>query len=164
MNRELEQRLQDGLPPFAGDTVCSAPLVAIPLVRHALREAIRLLRPTTAEELLFRLEDRGAAGAFSGLARPTRWNEIESWLQSDQRLFLARSGEPDVWVGIYPRSFSFYLRFYVDHEILPPGKPLEGRFDLTCGAIAAAQFEQALVRQELGETTRRPGFQHFASR
>ena len=89
---------------------------------------------------------------------------IESWLQSDQRLFLARSGEPDVWVGVYPQNLPFYLRFYVDHEILPPGKPLEGRFDLSCGTATASQFEQALVRQELGETTRRSGSGRFSRR
>lgn len=163
MNSSLAQRLKERQPPFAGETVHSAPLVPVPFVRRALTEAVRVLRPLTGTQRLFRVTDRSATDASTGVAVPTTWNEIESWLHSDQRLFLARSGELDVLTGIYPESYSFYLRFYVDHEILPPGKPLEGRFDLSCDAATAASFVATLTPHELNTTSRGTCSEFFAA-
>ena len=148
MNEELERRWRSDTLPFDGHTLATEDGVPALDVRRFLIKAIECLEPIHGSSKLYKIDDWHEHDGFVTSATPVTWSELRSWLASDQRLFIARSGEVDVYVGIYPEDYSFYLRFYLDQEILPPGRPLEGAADLS------ASFELVSYLQgELEETT-----------
>ncbi|MEM7231195.1 MAG: hypothetical protein AAF517_03420 [Planctomycetota bacterium] len=132
MNVELRRRLLAGEAPFDGEVLCAKETEAVALIRLALRPIVRGLRATAPSAVLYRLQDWYAAGGPVTTGSVTSWDLVESWLRSDQSLFLARTGEEGIPLGIYPDDYSFYLRFYVDHEVLP-GQSLDGSYDV-CGS------------------------------
>ena len=132
MNRQLVDRLRSGASPFDGVTIVGDTGDPVVLVRRALRAIVDCLAGRYPDRILYRLQDSYAQDGLVTTGHVVSWPEVRSWLAADQRLFIARSGEPGVRIGVVPDDPAFYLRFYVDHEVLP-GASLGGHYDVTIG-------------------------------
>ena len=143
MNAELLRRLREHASPFDGATWSSPPDLPAVVLRKSLAAVVEDLRSVHEASVLFTLLDSYAVDGLLATSRTTSWGALAASLVADQRLFIACSGERDVYTAILPQDYCFYLRFYMNHEIAP-GCPLEGRFDVTVGADGLDAFAAQL--------------------
>jgi len=127
-------------------------MISITRVRVALSIAIEFLGERFVDASLRRLQDWHFAGEAITSARAVTWSELRYWVRSDNGVFQAATGEPDVCVGVYPDGGEFYLRFHVDAGARAPGQPLEAGFDVSGPAGLIVALCERLLADGVSET------------
>jgi hypothetical protein len=102
-----------------------------------------------------------------GVMEPPRgisWSEVRAVLHSDESLSAARAGDTYVRVGICPKNWQFYLRFYPEddeEETDPPRLEHVGNFDLTCSPSFAETVLERLAPLHLTGLRCEPAKEYF---
>jgi hypothetical protein len=105
-----------GRKPFSGLTIRPEEFLSLSDLRATLGVILNDLRPLFNDFRLFMLEDRPEHDGYLTEARAVPREELEGILTSDETLRQACSEDNQVYLGVYPETMDFYLRFGVYEE------------------------------------------------
>jgi hypothetical protein len=146
MTPELYERWTLRQHPFDGLAVSPAgeDLVPLSTLCPALRYLVERLQSMYGDRMLSTAPDWHEHDGYVSEARPSTWEEVCSWLTSEDTLHLASQADTYVRTAIIPEGAEFYLRIYIpdesDHDYPEP----RGTFDLTCSEEVARSLAAAV--------------------
>ncbi|NJM54764.1 MAG: hypothetical protein HC841_01490 [Verrucomicrobiae bacterium] len=147
MDENLENRWLNGLAPFSGNVIRPVDWIPLSELRQCLKAIVGQLKTDFGNARLLTLHDWHDHDGCRLAAKKSSWEELEKCLETDDSLYLARTGDFAVRIGVYPETAEWYFRFYVEDEDGDeqyPGK--WGDFDLTANEQTLAKIQLPLTK------------------
>jgi hypothetical protein len=116
MNQLLQDRWQNGQPPFQGFTISPKDCLSLAELRTFLAAIFTVLQPIHINHNLFILKDWHAHDGYLTQAGEITWQELNTILLSDEAIEQHTSLEQDVSIGLYADCMNFYLRYSLIEE------------------------------------------------
>lgn len=163
MTSALHTRWINKQPPFDGLTVSLAgdELAPLPALRQGLQILVGELERMFGDRPLYAAADWHEHDGYISEAQTTSWDEVRSWLASDDALQAAGRGDTYVRTAVLPEGAEFYLRFYIPGEHANDYPERRGNFDLTCQKEVAQSLAAALESNTALRLTSVPAEQFF---
>jgi hypothetical protein len=169
MDAEMNRRWQAGESPFDGIRLFLEDPVPLCVLRSILTPAIDYLQRESPQDNLFCVHDWHEHDGCILKKRPVSWEDIRSWLSSDDALYAVGPGDDYVRVGIFPADRRYYVRLYIIvegslREVEGSFRVVEGRqgaFDLTGSEWLVEAVAKAAQRPGLAAFSREPAKAYF---
>jgi hypothetical protein len=151
---------QKGTAPFDGVTVFLKELLWLPALRPALVAVVDQLQALSPNGALLRNDDWHDHDGYVSEASVFSWEELRTYLASEEALKDANRGDFAVRLGVFPQGREWYLRILITTDSFGvgcpeglPACPTEelppfGTLDLTGSESLTAAVDQQLRRRE----------------
>ena len=114
MTPQLQQRLDEALPPFDGSCVHSVGDLTLSQLRELLAAAASLL--SSSYPAIQSFHDWHEHDGFIVEPQPDSWDVIDSAIATDRRLFDSRDDDFEVRIAFFPPTFDWLLRYNIDQD------------------------------------------------
>jgi hypothetical protein len=140
MNQLLQDKWQNGQPPFHGFTISPKDCLSLAELQTLLAVIFKILQPIHINYNLFILKDWHAHDGYLTQATSITWQELNTILLSDEAIEQHISLEQDVSIGIYADCMNFYLRY----SLIEEESHQFGDFDFSADEFLINTFLQSL--------------------
>ena len=114
MTPDLQNRLENSMPPFDGSCVRNDDELTLAQLRVVLAAAVRALSPKYPTIESF--HDWHEHDGFIVESKSESWETLRAAIQTDRTLFDSREDDFDVRIAVYPTSYDWLLRYNVDQD------------------------------------------------